>query len=212
MPAGAPEGVAVRCLLAQVRHACEAGVDLVQVRERDLDAAALRELVAKILVAARGCGTRVVVNDRLDVAMACGAHGVHLRGDSIPVAAVRRIAPSPFMVGRSVHGVGELAAAEGADYLIAGTVFASTSKTDGHPLLGVDGLRAIADAASAPVFAIGGITLDRIGDAAAAGARGAAAIGLFMRDADRAGGCRACPLETLVADARARFDSPISRP
>jgi thiamine-phosphate pyrophosphorylase len=210
--AGAAEDAAVRCLLAQVRHATDAGVDLIQIRERDLDAAALAALVREALAAARGTRTRIVVNDRVDVAIACGADGVHLRADSMPPAIVRRLAPPPFLIGRSVHAVGDLAAAQGADYVIAGTVFPSASKPDEPPLLGADGLRAIASAAAAPVLAIGGVTLDRMAEVAAAGASGVAAIGLFMR-AGRApaAACRARALEEVVAHARTRFDSVISR-
>src|SRR5437899_11261308 len=87
VPASTPDHEARRCLLAQLRHAVHAGVDLIQIRERDLDAAALAVLVRDVLAAARGTPTRVVVNDRLDVALACGADGVHLRSDSISVAA-----------------------------------------------------------------------------------------------------------------------------
>jgi thiamine-phosphate diphosphorylase len=211
--AGATGQAAVRCLLAQVRHAAAAGVDLVQIRERDLEAAALAALVREALAAVRGSRTRVIVNDRVDVALACGAHGVHLRGDSLPPARVRELAPSPFLIGRSVHGTGDLAASAGADYLIAGTVFASPSKPAGHPLLGVDGLRAVAGAARVPVLGIGGVTIDRIEAVAAAGAAGVAAIGLFVRDDGTAvAACHACPLEHVVAEARARFDRAIRLP
>src|SRR5439155_10056997 len=102
---GASEGEACRCLLAQARHAADAGVDLIQVRERDLDAAALATLVTSVIDAVEGTATRVVVNERLDVAVWCGAYGVHLRGDSIPVAAARRLAPPAFVIGRSVHSI-----------------------------------------------------------------------------------------------------------
>jgi thiamine-phosphate diphosphorylase len=208
VPPGAPESDARRCLLAQVRHAVDAGIELIQVRERDLDAAALASLVSDVCASVRGSATRVVVNDRLDVALACGAHGVHLRSDSIPVAAARRLAPPGFLIGRSVHGIDDLGAALGADYLIAGTVFRSDSKGESHPLLGLEGLRAIARASQAPVLAIGGLTIDRVGDAAAAGAAGIAAIGLFMRPADaQTAGCRACALREPIAQARSRFDS-----
>src|SRR5207248_78303 len=79
------------------------GVDLVQLRERDLEAALLYDLVAQAVDDARGSGTRILVNDRLDVAIAAGADGVHLRADSIPAAAARSIAPDGFLVGRSIH-------------------------------------------------------------------------------------------------------------
>src|SRR5207253_9045900 len=109
----------------------------------------------------RGTAARFVVNDRLDVASACGAHGVHLRGDSISVGAARRLVPQAFLIGRSVHSVGEAHDAQGADYLVAGTVFRSQSKPESDPLLGIDGLTAVVRAAAAaPVLAIGGVTAE----------------------------------------------------
>lgn len=204
--AGGP-GAWRACLMAQVRYAVDAGVDLIHVRERDLEAGALAALVTELLAVAAHTPTRIVVNDRLDVALASGAGGVHLRGDSIPVSAARQLAPDGFLIGRSVHGVEGAAAAAGADYLIAGTVFRSASKPAATPLLGIEGLKTIVRAADCPVLAIGGITGDRIAEVAAAGAAGFAAIGLFM--ADRTGsdaGCRAADLRQIVTRARAAFD------
>src|SRR5262245_42735086 len=89
-------GAQRECLAAQIRHAVDAGVDLVQVRESDLEAGALASIVTECLAIARGTPTRILVNDRIDIALACGAHGVHLRGDSIPVRAARQIAPAGF--------------------------------------------------------------------------------------------------------------------
>jgi thiamine-phosphate diphosphorylase len=207
-PAYASRGEVRKCLVEQIRYAVEAGVDLVQVRERDLDAAVLVELVAELLTVTRGTSTRVVVNDRTDVALACGADGVHLRADSIPVAEARRLAPAGFLIGRSVHQPGEAAAAADADYVIAGTVFSSASKDPAAPLIGVDGLRAIVQAVDRPVLAIGGIDEGAVDAVAGAGAAGFAAIGLFMAaagDANEAG-CRATGLRGRVERARARFD------
>jgi thiamine-phosphate pyrophosphorylase len=99
-PEGGPAS-ARECLLTQTDHAIEAGIDYLQVREPDLGGALLADLVSEMLRRARGSRTRILVNDRLDVAVATGAHGVHLRGDSISVAEARRLAPSPFIVGRS---------------------------------------------------------------------------------------------------------------
>jgi thiamine-phosphate pyrophosphorylase len=169
-----------QCLLEQVRRAADDGVELVHVRERDLEAACLAALVADILAITRGTSTRVVVNDRLDVALTCAADGVHLRGDSIPIDAARRLAPHPFLVGRSVHTADEAKAGAGADYLIAGTVFPSTSKGEGTPVIGLKGLKAIVAAASVPVLAIGGVTANRVAEVVAAGAAGVAAISLFI--------------------------------
>jgi thiamine-phosphate pyrophosphorylase len=195
-------------LAAQVRAAVDLGIDLIHVRERDLEAAALAALVAELLLITNGTSTRLVVNDRLDVALACGADGVQLRGDSIPVAAARRIAPTGFLIGRSVHGVSEAIAAADADYLVAGTVFRSASKAAGTPLLGIEGLRAIVRAVDRPVLAIGGVTDARLGEVADAGAAGLAAIGLFLPSHPDAevGDRRLAELRQIVKRARARFD------
>lgn len=210
----APPGAARACLVAQVRHAVDAGVDLIQVRERDLAAGALAALVSELLAITRHTSTRIVVNDRLDVALSCGAAGVHLRSDSIPVSGARRLAPPGFLIGRSVHGVDEAIAAADADYLIAGTVFPSVSKAAAAPLLGLEGLRSIVRAVDRPVLAIGGIAGERIGEVAAAGAAGLAAIGLFMasRPDAQAAGCRVAELRQIVKGARSRFDRPQTSP
>jgi len=185
--------------IAQAAEAVDAGVDLIQVRERDLDTSALASLVLRVVEAARGSPTRVVVNDRVDVALACGAHGVHLRADSIPASRVRTIVPPGFVIGRSVHGRDEaLAVARDADYLIAGTVFPTTSKPGRIDLLGPHGLGSIASAVRLPVLAIGGITVERAAVVAAAGAAGVAAVGLFA-EVDR-------PIKEVIRALRARFN------
>lgn len=189
-------------VLDQARRAAAAGIDLFQIRERDLEARALASLVSAVLDAVRRSRMRVVVNDRVDVALACGADGVHLRADSIGVADVRRLAPRPFIVGRSVHSPDEAAASAGADYLIAGTVFPTTSKPDATSWLGVAGLRSVVQASPSPVLAIGGISRERFADVAAAGAAGVAAIALFARG----------PLHDIVESARRLFDSPEAHP
>jgi thiamine-phosphate pyrophosphorylase len=207
--AGAPADALFACLVAQVRYAVEAGIDLVQVRERDLEGGALAALVTSLLAVTRGTRTRLIVNDRLDIALACAADGVHLRSDSVPVRAARRLAPSGFLIGRSVHAADEAVdAGAGADFLIAGTVFSSASKAPGARLLGIEGLRSIVKAVGVPVLAIGGMSGERIAEAASAGAAGIAAIGLFSGahgDAP-AGTCRAESLHQIVDDVRARFD------
>jgi len=204
-PADAPLDASRRCLVAQARHAVDAGIDLIEVRERDLEAADLAALVTDLVAVTRGTSTRVVVNDRLDVALACAADGVHLRADSIAVEAARRLAPHGFLIGRSIHGTAEAAQAAGADYVIAGTVFSTESKHAEHVLLGLDGLRAVAATIPVPVLAIGGITDHRFEQVAAAGAGGIAAIGLFMGSGDGRPACRAIPLAAVADRARALF-------
>ena len=200
--------------IAQATEAVAAGIDLIQIRERDLEAADLVVLVRAVLRIARqgetvGHGSRprkrtsVVVNDRLDVALACGADGVHLRGDSMSAESVRSAAPPAFLIGRSIHAAGQARDAGPVDYLIAGTVFRTASKAEDAPLIGLDGLASIVRVAPAPVLAIGGVTVDRVGAIAAAGAAGIAAIGLFAG---------AEPLASVVEAARIRFDTARSAP
>ena len=211
---GAPWQAQRRQLIAQVRGAVHARVNLIQVRERDLSAADLVVLVDELLGVTRGSATRVVVNDRLDVSLACGADGVHLRGDSMSPAAARRLAPRGFLVGRSVHGVDEVHFAAGADYLIAGAVYPTGSKPASTSWLGVDGLAAIVRAADVPVLAIGGMNLDRLEEVAGTGAAGVAAIGLFHAAVDPADPGHAAPvtLADLVHRMRQRFDSTKTAP
>lgn len=181
----------------QAKRAADAGIDLIQVRERDLEATELVAIVTAVIHAVRRTKTRVVVNDRLDIALACGADGVHLRSNSIPAPAARALAPAGFLVGRSVHGAGDaIRAAAHVDYLIAGTVFATASKPDAG-LIGADGLRAIVAAVRVPVLAIGGVTADRVETIAESGAAGLAAIGLFS---DTGG------LEAVTASLRRGFE------
>ena len=166
----------------RVRWAARAGVHLVQVRERDLDGGPLTRLVRRCVDVVRGSSTRVLVNDRLDVALAAGAHGVHLRADSMPAARVRTLCPAGFLVGRSVHARDEAidaVAAGGLDYLLFGTVFASASKP-GRPPAGVAALGDVASAITIPVLAVGGVTPDKVGEVVTAGAAGFAAIGMFV--------------------------------
>ena len=196
------------CLTAQVREAVAAGIDLVQIRERTMEGRRLAELVASAVAAARGSATRIVVNDRLDIAYACGAHGVHLRSDSIPPSAARSMLPREALVGRSVHDTAEaVRVAPDVDYLIAGTVFSTPSKRGADRLLGETGLAGLVRAVAVPVLAIGGVTVDRLPRVAAAGAAGVAAIGLFLNDGPAAP-CRAGPLHEVVEAARAAFDRP----
>jgi thiamine-phosphate diphosphorylase len=198
--------------VAQARCAVSAGVTFIQVRERDLEAADLAAIVGDLVALARGSDTRVLVNDRVDVAVACGAAGVHLRGDSVSAAEVRRAFGPDFVIGVSVHTVDEaLSVAGGVDYITAGTVWPSASKSHAGECLGRAGLARIARAVTVPVLAIGGVTRDRLAEAAQAGAAGAAAIGLFIGPAAADhDGCRAAPLDDVVDAARAAFDTPRS--
>jgi thiamine-phosphate pyrophosphorylase len=169
-----------RLLVTLAGAAAAAGVDLVQVREPDLDARALVLLVRAVVAATRGHACRVVVNERVDVAIAAGADGVHLKASSMTAADARLVLPAGALVGRSVHAADEARVAGPVDYLLAGTVYPSGSKAPGAPTLGLDGLAAVCRAASAPVLAIGGLAAAHWPGVAAAGAVGLAGIGLFL--------------------------------
>jgi thiamine-phosphate diphosphorylase len=200
-----PLETARRCLLRQVEAAVEARIDCVIVRERDLEARDLTDLTMSIVAMTRETSTRVVVNDRVDVALASGADGVHLRSDSMPPDVVRRMTPKNFLIGRSVHTAREAASVAGVDYLIAGTVWTSASKHEDHQLLGLDGFSGVVRTAPVPVLAIGGVTIDRVGEIAKAGGAGIAAIGLFMSGASDE--CRVVQLNAIATEARTRFDT-----
>lgn len=193
----------------QVMAAAAAGVDLVQVREPDLSAAALAQLVRRLIADTRNTPAKIVVNDRLDVALATGAAGVHLKERSLATSAARRLVPPGFLVGRSIHDTATAREAGQADYLIAGTVQPTSSKP-GVVCLGWAGLSEMVRCASGyRVLAIGGIDLPSIPFVAASGAAGVAAIGAFIPEAGHA-----LPefVQKRVIDMRLGFDSgqPVS--
>lgn len=176
-------------LVGAAAAAARAGVDLVQVRERGLDDGSLLALAEGIRDALVGTESRVLVNDRVDVALAAAADGVHLPSSAVVCSRIRAIVPDGFLVGRSIHSVGEALAAAadgGCDYLVFGTVFESRSKPAGHPAAGLDALAEVCAAVSLPVLAIGGITAERVPDIVRAGAGGLAAIGLFAAGGEQA--------------------------
>jgi thiamine-phosphate pyrophosphorylase len=172
-------------LAAVIRETVRAGVDIVQVREKDLTSRELIALVEEALSATREPGmggARVVVNDRVDVALAGGADGAHLAAHSMPVQVVRRFVPRAFVIGVSCHSLGEAMAAEsgGADYLVLGPVFETPSKLGYGPPLGLEKLRNVTSRIRIPVLALGGITVDRIRPCLEAGASGIAGIRIFQ--------------------------------
>lgn len=174
--------------------AIEAGVDLIQIRETDLPAVRQMALVGRVIRRAHGTRTRIVVNDRADVACATGAAGVHLRADGPPTARVTGLGLD--LVGRSVHRSSEAVAAAAADYLVFGTVFASMSKP-GRLAAGLAELGGVVASTEVPVLAIGGVTPENAGACLAAGAAGVAGIGVFL--AERSGGRGLGPARAVAA-------------
>lgn len=177
---GAAEGDWREVLHQQIAAAVSAGIDYVQVREPDLEAGDLVALVRSLVARSGSSSTRVIVNDRLDVALAAGADGVHLKESSILPGQVRRISPAGFVIGCSVHSVEAVSARKSADFLIAGTVLTTASKP-AVDYLNRDGLSRIVEAAAnQPVIGIGGLDVGSIPLLASTCAAGLAAIGAFI--------------------------------
>jgi thiamine-phosphate pyrophosphorylase len=179
-----------RLLLEKIDCAACAGVDWIQIREKDLSG---RELMSLICEAVKRVPShcRILVNDRLDVAIAADAAGVHLGEQSIPAAQAKRLANErkgarEFLVGVSAHSLQSVREAEqnGADYVIFGPVFATPSKIGFGEPQGLKKLEYACRSVSVPVMAIGGITLENARECAAAGAAGIAAIRLFREAGD----------------------------
>ena len=162
-----------------VEECLAAGLRAVQLREKDLEARGLLALADTLREATRRHGARLIVNDRADVALAARADGVQRTHASLPVSALRAIAPAGFLVGASVHAEAEArdAAAQGADFIVFGPVYDTPSKRRYGPPQGLAALEAVARAVDRPVLAVGGLTPERVAEALAAGAAGVAVIG-----------------------------------
>ena len=191
-------------LIEKIQEIVAAGVDWVQIREKDLPARELASLTQQALAIAakysakRSFAARVFVNDRLDVAIAEHAAGVHLGEKSLPVTEAKRLIQSvlpkqsageSFLAGLSCHSLAAAQAAEcdGADYIFFGPIFATPSKETFGPPQGLERLAQVCGATSIPVLAIGGVTLHNAESCVSAGAAGIAAIRLFQDAIDPSG-------------------------
>lgn len=174
-----------RPLAAVVRAALEGGARLVQLREKDLEGGPLLHLALELRAETRRAGARLLVNDRIDVALAADADGVVLPADSFPTEVARRLLGPRTLLVRSTHSRAEAerAAREGCDLVLFGPVFATPSKRAYGPPQGLEALRS-ASAAAVPVFAVGGITAGTARHAIEAGARGVAVIRDVMESRD----------------------------
>ena len=157
-------------------RAAREGVDMIQVRAKELSGRALTELVRSAVALG---SNNVLVNTRTDVALACGARGVHLPAGSVAASAIRKVTPGGFLIGVSCHTIEELQAAEreGADFAVFGPIFASITKA--VTPIGVDELRRATRSVRMPVYALGGVTNENARSCMEAGAAGVAGISLF---------------------------------
>ena len=171
-----------RGLTETVREVLEGGVRCVQLREKDLSSADLFRQAVELRSLTRLYGARLIINDRLDVALACGADGIQLGVNGLPIREARRVAGPSLLIGYSAHQVEEAAAAqnEGADFVSFGPVYHTPSKAPFGIPCGVKKLAEAVDAINIPVFALGGISSDRIDDVMETGVRGVAALSALL--------------------------------
>lgn len=177
-----PESPEFSNILLFVKAAVAAAVPLVQLREKSLSVRVLYELATRAAELARGSTTRLLVNDRIDVARAAGADGVHLTTRWLPASLVRSICGENFIIGVSTHSLetAQRAQHDGADFAVFGPVFETPSKREFGEPQGLDKLREVTSALKGfPILAIGGIDLDNVEECFSAGASGIAAIRLF---------------------------------
>ena len=174
-----------RALIECVREALEGGVTLVQYRAKTASSAEMYAEALQLKALCDSFNVPLIINDRLDIAMAVGAAGVHLGQDDLPCAAARKLLGEDYIIGVSAHNPAEAKAAlqSGADYLGCGAVFGTATKADVKKL-GTEGLAAICKAKGLPVVGIGGVTADNYREVRAAGADGAAIVSGILAQPD----------------------------
>lgn len=174
-----------RALLDCVREALEGGVTLLQYRAKTASSAEMYAEALQLKALCDSFSVPLIINDRLDIAMAVGAAGVHLGQDDLPCAAARKLLGEDYIIGVSAHNPAEAKAAlqSGADYLGCGAVFGTATKADVKKL-GTEGLAAICKAKGLPVVGIGGVTADNYREVRAAGADGAAIVSGILAQPD----------------------------
>mgnify|MGYP000887205164 CR=1 FL=1 len=172
-----------RSIVEVVEGALAAGARAVQLRGKSASARELQEMGSKLLSLTRPAGALFFINDRLDVALAIGADGVHLGPDDIPVSEARKVVPNSFLIGTSTDNPQQAAQLEddGADYIGCGTVYPTMTKADAGQIIGLSGLDRVARSVDVPVIGIGGINLERSAEVSTTCASGIAVISAVMQ-------------------------------
>ena len=181
-----PESVEFQDILLQIKAAAAAEIDLVQIREKRLGARVLFELAERAVDITRQSTTRILINDRADIAAGAGAHGVHLTTGSLDVAVIRNSFKDEFLIGASTHSWEEAHQAyqQGADFIVLGPIFPTRSKEQFGPSLGLEKLSHVCGKLRGfPVLALGGISETIAQQCFVAGASGVAGITLFSEPA-----------------------------
>lgn len=181
------------------------GADMIQLRDKAEDLRDLLRQAQAIRALCRSHGAIFIVNDRLDLALAAGADGVHMGQEDLPAEAARRLLPPGRILGVSTHNREQAEAARlaGADYIGFGPMFPTGTKDTGYTPRGLEGLREVRAAISLPILAIGGITLDTVDGVIAAGATAPAVISAIVAAPDIAGAAAAFRKRVAAAKARA---------
>jgi len=175
------------------RAAIEGGASILQLRDKDLSTRELIATVEELLQLTRPADIPLLINDRVDVALAAGAQGVHLGEDDMPIETARRLLGDQAIIGASAASVAEARAAQaaGADYLGVGAMFSSPSKADAGEPIGPEAIREINAAVGLPIVGIGGISLENAAQVIAAGAAGIAVISAVAEAENMVIACRA---------------------
>ena len=173
-----------RPLLDVVAAALDGGIRAVQLRERDLPTRELLRIAEQLRALTRRYDAALLINDRIDVALACDADGVHLPAASFSVADARTLLGAPRLIGVSLHAPGELAAAVGADFAVLGPIYETPSKQAYGAPLSIGALKAARAVTQMPIFAIGGVDAGRVAEVRAAGADGVTVIRAVLAAAD----------------------------
>lgn len=195
-----------RPLVAVLRTAAALGVRLFQYRDKQASMKTAYTQALALRQAATEVGACLIVNDRCDLALAVHADGVHLGQDDLPIADARRILGPDRLIGLSTHGPEQVreAAQLKPDYIGFGPIFSTSTKADHDPVVGLEGLRAARAWTTLPIFAIGGITAERVGEILAAGANGVAVISAILKAKNLDGAIKAfqepCSSPTRSAD------------